>query len=67
MSSESQSDDKTPHCDRVPCDSGTDILVISSVDNRELPTICDVNKVEDLFATCACPGCGHAALCKYDM
>ena len=64
MSSESQSDDKTPHCDSLPCDSGTDILVISSVGNTELPTICDVNKVADLFATCACPGCRHAALCR---
>lgn len=44
-SSESQSDDKTPHCDTVPCDSGTDISAISSVDNTELPTtICDRTK-----------------------
>ena len=62
-SSESQSDDETPHCDSVPCDNGTDISAISSVDNTELPTtICDMNKVADLFATCACPECGHAAL-----
>ena len=47
----------------IDSDSGTDISAISSVDNTELPTtICDMNKVADLFATCACPGCGHAAL-----
>ena len=62
-SSESQSDDETPHCDSVPCDNGTDISAISSVDNTELPTtVCDMNKAADLFATYACPGCGHAAL-----
>lgn len=62
-SSLSQSDDETPQCDSVPCDSGTVISAISSVDSTELPTtICDMNKVADLFATCACPGCGHIAL-----
>ena len=62
-SSVSQLDDETPQCDSVPCDSGTVISAISSVDSTELPTtICDMNKVADLFATCACPGCGHIAL-----
>lgn len=51
--SDSESDDQLSDSDGMP----------SETQNPELPTtICDLREVGDLFAICACPGCGHTAL-----
>ena len=49
--------------DELPSMIACPVLVILTFRRSpQLTTICEMNKVADLFVTCACPGCGHAAL-----